>query len=463
MKKKVLATVLASVMLAMTACGSQGGQTGASQAPQQASSEASSQESAGGGEGASAETAEVAEVGAPFDEQVSITLLNSKPEITQALQAAADSFGAAYNVTIEVAETSSPTDELAIRYNGGDAPTISIVDAANVKDLAKEGMIADLSAEPWSGIGGMTMGTVVDGKLYGMPMTVEAKALLVNKTAVEEITGAPFNPDDYQSMEDFEALLVTLREGGMEYPVVINQEDWSIGSHYVQYFYALQDGTTEGGEAFIERVRAGEASFVDDPVFNAVMDTFDLFMEYNINHQDPLSADYDVNASYVAEGEAAFWVNGTWAWPNFEPFVVDGMEYTIMHLPVTGAVQGKLFANATKYAVVDTQNADELQQEAARKFLNWLVFTEEGQNALINDCGMVTAFTNITLPPSNAFNVGLKVYVDAGKTTDGVLYLPSDHRSSLAANMQKYLGGEETRQEVAEAFDAYWAEHEVLY
>ena len=33
----------------------------------------------------------------------------------------------------------------------------------------------------------------------------------------------------------------------------------------------------------------------------------------------------------------------------------------------------------------------------------------------------------------------------------------------LAANMQKYLDGSETREEVAAAFDAYWAEHEVNY
>ena len=55
------------------------------------------------------------QVGEPFAEKVSITMMNSKPEITAALQAAADIFGAAYNVKIEVTETSSPGDELAKR------------------------------------------------------------------------------------------------------------------------------------------------------------------------------------------------------------------------------------------------------------------------------------------------------------------------------------------------------------
>ncbi|MBQ9300696.1 MAG: extracellular solute-binding protein, partial [Clostridia bacterium] len=299
------------------------------------------------------------QVGEPFADLVYITLMNSKPEITAALQAAADVFGAAYNVKIEVTETSSPGDELAKRYNAGDAPTISIVDIANVKDLAREGKICDLGDQPWAEVGGKEMGAVINDVLYGMPLTIEAKANLVNKTAIEKITGEAFDPLKYQTKADFEALLQQLRAGGMENPVIINKEDWSIGSHFTQYFYGIQDGTIAGAEAFIEKVRAGEAKFIDDPVFNACMDMFDLYMEYNINKQDPLSADYDLNASYLAEGEAAFWINGTWAWPNLAPFAVEGQEYSIMHMPVDAGAQGKLLAQATKFIVVDTADASE--------------------------------------------------------------------------------------------------------
>ena len=403
------------------------------------------------------------EVGEPFANQVAITLMNSKPEITAAMQAAADIFGAAYNVKIEITETSNPGETLTTRYNSGDAPTISVVDIANVKDLAREGKIVDLGDQPWAAIGGKDMGAVINDVLYGMPLTIEAKANLINKTAIEKITGEAFDPLKYQTKEDFEALLKQLREGGMENPVIINKEDWSIGSHFVQYFYGIQDGTIATAEAFIEKIRAGEEKFIDNAVFNACMDMFDLYMEYNINKQDPLSADYDLNASYLAEGEAAFWINGTWAWPNLEPFAVEGQEYSVMHMPTDAGAQGKLLAQATKFIVIDKTFNTAEQQEAAKKFLNWLIFTAEGQDAMINGCGMVTAFTNIELPPSNPFNVGLKEYIDKGLTCEAVTYLPSDHRSQLSANMQKYLDGSETREEVAAAFDAYWAEHEVNY
>ncbi len=404
------------------------------------------------------------DVGEPFEKEVFFTMMNSKPEITKALQAAADQFGAKYNVKIEVTETSNPGDEISKSYNGGYAYTISVVDIAQVKDLAREGKIIELDGEPWAAVGGKDLGAVINEKLYGMPLTIESKANLINKTAIEKITGEPFDPLKYQTKEDFEALLKQLREGGMENPVIINKEDWSIGSHFTQYFYGIQDGTIAGAEAFIEKVRAGEEKFIDNPVFNACMDMFDLYMEYNINKQDPLSADYDLNASYLAEGEAAFWINGTWAWPNLAPFAVEGQEYSIMHMPVSAGAQGKLLAQATKYIVVDKTYASEEQQEAAKKFLNWLIYTADGQNAMINDCGMVTAFTNIELPPSNPFNVGLKEYIDKGLTFEAVTYLPSDHRSAVGgATMQAYLDGAKTREEVGAAFDAYWAAHEVNY
>lgn len=43
------------------------------------------------------------------------------------------------------------------------------------------------------------------------------------------------------------------------------------------------------------------------------MDLIDVFMEYNINKDDPLSATYDMNDEYLKDGNAAFWPNGSWA------------------------------------------------------------------------------------------------------------------------------------------------------
>lgn len=401
--------------------------------------------------------AETADIGEAFAQNVSITMMNSKPEITEALEAAADTFGAQYNVTIEITETDSPADTIAQRYAAGDAPTIMVLDTANIRDLA-DGKIVELTGEAWAAVGGEAMGRYVDGKLYGMPLTIESQSVIYNKTAIEAAIGHAFDPADYTTLDAFSALLDELKAGGMAYPVVLNSEDWSIGHKMYQFIYDYVDGTAAGAIAFLKDINAGNTTFASSTIFNSVLDTFDVMIANNINHTDPLAADYDLNASYVAEGEAAFWVNGTWAWPDFAPFAQESTEYGIMPYPLNDseATAGKVIADSTKYIAIDAQNASEEQQQAAKMFLNWLVFSPEGQDALINQCGIITPYTNISLEPNNPFNASLKSYIDAGMTVNGATYMPSDHRSMLAATMQAYLVGEVTRDELAQKLNDYW-------
>ena len=370
------------------------------------------------------------EIGEAFAKTVNISLMNSKPEITDALEEGAALFGSAYNVNIEIVETDNPGLTIAQRYASGDAPTIAIVDSAQVKELAGQ-RIADLSSEPWVAVGGDVMGYKVDGKIYGMPLTIESMCLLYNKSVIEELLGIEFVPSDYTSLDEFTAL--------------------------VEDLVAAEDGTKAGAIAFLKEVNSGATTFEDNEVFNNVYDTLDLFIEYNINRDDPLAADYDLNASYLADGEAAFWVNGTWAWPDFAPYAVEGSEYGILPFPINDSpVQGKVVVDSTKYIVADIINASEEQQQAAKMFLNWLVMDPAGQDVLINKCQIVTAFSNITLPPTNPFNLGLQEYINAGMTIDGASYMPSDHRTVLAPTMQAYAAGEVTRAELATALDNYW-------
>lgn len=387
---------------------------------------------------------------------VEISLLNSKPEITEALEEAAISYEANNGVRITVYETDSPGDYLTQAYAAGDPTTLALVDYANIKDFSSEYFL-DMTDQEWSSIGGLSSGAVFGGKLYGFPFTIEARGVIYNKTVIEELLGEEFVPEKYYSREAFKGLLETLREKGMENPIVINADDWSIGSHYLQTMYSLYDGTMDGGYEFTEKLKGG-ASIIDEAAFNEAFDTLDMLMEYNYNKEDPLAADYDMNASYCAEGEVAFWLNGTFAWPDFSVFVDGSMEYGVMPLPVSEdcAGYGKLSASATKYVAIDTEHASAEQQQAALDFLSWLVYTPEGNDLLVNKCGAVPAFSNINLEMSNPFNVSLMEYITDGNLICAFADLPADHRSALGDDMQKYIAGEVTREELAATIDAYW-------
>ena len=59
---------------------------------------------------------------------------------------------------------------------------------------------------------------------------------------------------------------------------------------------------------------------------------------------------------------------------------------------------------------------------------------------------------------TNDFNTGVKTYVDKSLVNDYVP-IPSDHRSTLAAYMQKYLAGELDRTEMAQHMDDFFKSH----
>ena len=103
---------------------------------------------------------------------ITLTLMNSKPEIQNALEKVTSEWGAEHNVTFDVYKTDAPQDTLAQKYASGDAPVISICDPANVTEMGEEKFL-DLSNEKWVADGGDTLGTKVNGVLYGFPVCVE--------------------------------------------------------------------------------------------------------------------------------------------------------------------------------------------------------------------------------------------------------------------------------------------------
>ena len=82
------------------------------------------------------------------------------------------------------------------------------------------------------------------------------------------------------------------------------------------FIYDSYDGTTEGSAKVIDELKAGTLKAEDYDRFNEFMDTFDLLSQYNINGEDPLGALYDQDPIFLADGDAALWINGCWAWPN---------------------------------------------------------------------------------------------------------------------------------------------------
>ena len=125
-------------------------------------------------------------------------------------------------------------------------------------------------------------------------------------------------------MDDLAVLLEKLVKNGMEYPVALNMEDYALGGHYLTQVYEEQDSTMETTSKFIDDLKAGNVDLMSNQRFTALMDTFDLLAQYNINKDDPLAADYATNCADLAEGEVAIYFNGNWAWAEISSYIEDG-------------------------------------------------------------------------------------------------------------------------------------------
>ena len=392
------------------------------------------------------------------DDNVSITIFNSKMEIQSQFEEMAEKYAEDNGINIEVYYSNDTVAaHLATKYSSGDPYTLAMVDAKDVYSLAKDHAI-DMSDQEWVKNTNYAIG--IDDQINGFPMCVEARGLIYNADAIEAITGETFNPDDYKTLDSFKELIEQLKEGGMETPTGIMKEDWSLGGHFLSQVSEEQPDVEE----FITKLHEGEADLINNEKFNSLMDFFDVMMENNYAKDSAIAAEREVTEMMLAEGEIAFMYGGNWDWS-----VINAYDYTenmgMMPIPqnTDDGTNEKLVGGGSKYFMIDSSDAttDE-QRQAALDFLEWLADSEEGQKFITEDCALVPAFTNNENEVADPLGKSVKKYADEGAMIDNYNYMPDDHISLCGAIFQKYLAGQMDRAEFATEIEDYWKSTDVV-
>ncbi|MCI7182538.1 MAG: ABC transporter substrate-binding protein [Schaedlerella sp.] len=396
----------------------------------------------------------------------SITLLNSKAEIQVALEEMSAVFEEKSGVHVEVmpvTDGDSPYTKVVSLYNSGNPPALSILDTTDVIALAEE-KAADLTAEPWTAEAEDYL-TRVNGKVYSFPLCIEGRGLIYNKKVIEDALGETFDPESITTLDEFTELLDRLVEAGIEKPVSLAKEDWSLGAHHLQYVYETYDGTSEGAADVIDMIKNGKLDLESYDRMDQFLDMFDVLKEYNVAKGDPLGADYDEMAIDLADGKTAFWFNGNWAWPNLsEAGAENDDEYGFlpyfMNNDPEDFVNRQIQGSPSKQIMLDGQMASEKEQAAAKEFLNWIVYSEIGQQMLVKTCNVIPPFKNNPYEPADPLSRDIYEKVQAGEAFNSSAIVPNDHWSVLGAAMQKYLAGRSDREELIDTIQEYWDEQE---
>lgn len=198
---------------------------------------------------------------------------------------------------------------------------------------------------------------------------------------------------------------------------------------------------------------------------NGFLDLVDILKKYNVAKGDPLGADYDEMAIDLADGRTAIWLNGNWAWPNlkdagaknedeygFLPYFMSNDENDFANQKIQGS--------PSKQVMMDGQMASEEQKAAASEFLNWLVYSEIGQQMMVKTCNIIPPFKNNPYEPADPLSRDIYEHVQNGETFNASAIVPNDHWSILGGAMQKYLADRCDREELVGQIKDYWAQQE---
>ena len=397
-------------------------------------------------------------------QNVEITILNSKGEIQTQLEEIARYYTSITDgVSVEVIAAGvgqSPFERAVALYASGNAPALLMLDAGDV--LLFEDRALALNDEKWVAdaiANSLDMATAADGRILAFPATVEGYGFIYNKPVLDNAVGGEFDPSTINTTDSLRQLFEQIAASGKD-ALVISPEDWSLGAHFFALAYASQSEDFAAINQFQAGLKDGSVRLGENVAANGLMDTFDLMKEYNYDRLDPLAGLYDRGTELIGQGEVGIWFMGNWAWPQINDFDTANGQYGFLPVPVSNNPgdlgNTQIPVGVTKYFIVDGEQNSPAQQQAAKDFLNWLVYDPEGQKRFVVDANIIPAFKNITIAPADPLAASILGYVQAEKTMNFVLNLPPDHWAQVGASMQKYLGGFVTRDAFFQEVESYW-------
>lgn len=430
-----LSIVLALVVTVLAACGGNG------------------KESNEGNEGQGAGNA----AGKPVD----ITVLVGKEEIAKPFEAMVKDYNASQDkakVTIIPLSGANGYERMTTLYAANNAPTV--ISIGQEMPLMKDKLL-DLTNEEW--VKNASAGTLdyatFDGKVLGMPMSVEAFGFIYNKAILDKATGGSFDPTTIKTIDDLKALFEKIQATGVA-PITVTPVDWSLGAHFSNILFTTQSQDRDARHKFLEDMSAGSVDLANNAVFNGWMDTFDLMKQYNTAKDAPLAAQYDEAPLLLADGGAAMWFMGNWAYPQIKEADPDG-EYGFLPVPISNNADdygnSQISASVSLYWGIDKEQSTPEQQAAAKDFLNWMIGSPEGQDYYVNQFSALPAFNNFQVQPEDSLSQSVLYYMDQQQTLEWMnLYFPPDGFPTMGAALQKYLTGALDRAGVAKEFENYW-------
>lgn len=379
-------------------------------------------------------------------ENVTLTILQHSPEMTEQMQAMAEQYNKEHpNVKIEltILQNDYPT-VLKTKINSGDIPDLFMTGAYNenevykdyIYDLTNESFMSNIDDAAKKGV------TSDDGKITGFPFVFQAHSFIYNKGLFKKIGITEENLP--KTLSQYEEVCKKLQAEGI-IPFSNGYKEW----------WVLEQTTTQcmaavGGDyqSLFKEINAGSKKFSDVKEGMKIFDLIDLTLKYG--NDKPLETDANQQVALFAQGKAAMMHQGTWS--------EDGIKKIDPSIEI-GFLPGPIGEEADKAGVmVDSNivyrvNKSSKNLKYALDLLNWLTTSDYGKKFVPEKTKQISTVKGAPAADSALAKETLK-YLEAGKTYPWVKgYWPDGYEQKIGEILQMYISKDYTKEQAIKAID----------
>ena len=472
MKKKLLSALLSVAMVSalLTGCGS-------SATEETAATEPAAEETAEATEEVAEETTEAGDG--------KVYMLNFKPEIDQQWQDLAATYTeqTGVPVTVLTAADGQYATTLQAEMAKSEAPTIfnigSSTDAQTWNDYTYD--LKDSAI--YNHLTDKSLAVEYDGKVAAVANCYECYGIIYNKTILEQyctVDGAVVSSvDEINNFETLKAVCEDINGRVDEINEALGTElteafassgldsgsSWRFSGHLAGialYYEFLEDGCD---------LVAGEAT-IDGTYLENFKNVWDLYTNTSAATKATLtSGTYNAEQEF-GMGEAVFYQNGDWEYSAFANeengylVTTDDIAMMPIYFGVDDAKEGLAVGTENHWAV--NSQASQADIDATLAFLEWVISSDEGRDAITNQMGLSAPFDTFTgdFASNNKLAACANDYAAKGCTSVAWSFNATpnvdDWRAGVVDGMVSYTCNGGDWADVEKAFVDGWAEQWAL-
>ena len=439
--KKILAMLLALCMIfALCACGSSAAPAATEAPAADAATEAPAEE-------------------APAAEG-SVYYLNFKPESDEAWQALATTYTEQTGVPVKIVTAASGTyqETLTAEMDKSEAPTMFQVGNQGAVDTWGEYCYDLTNTDVWNEMTTHAFDMVGDdGFTYSIGYCYECFGIIVNKALLEKAGHSIDEINNFDSLkavaDDIHARASELGFDAFSSAGLDGSSSWRFSGHLANMplYYEFRDDGVTSKPATIT------GAYLDN--YKAIWDLYTT--DSATTGADLLAATGDASEAEFGNGEAVFYQNGSWEYPNLVGnFGMDPAN--LQMIPIYCGVEGEEDAglcSGTENCWAVNAEADEADIQATLDFMKWVVTSDEGTTMLAEEFGPCPFKSAKT--PENVFFADAANLTNEGKyvVTWAFNFTPAvdDWRAGVVDALGQYTAGTGDWDAVVSAFVDGWA------